>query len=98
MLPAPSPMRIAADTSTYPAAGVIATSPATAPTAAPRTLGAPLWIQLTVIHVSAAMAAAVFVTTNAFAASPPDVIALPALKPNHPNHRSEAPRTVMVMS
>jgi hypothetical protein len=44
---------------------VIATSPATAPVAAPRTLGAPLWSQDTVIQVSAAIAAAVFVTTKA---------------------------------
>src|SRR5437660_1873622 len=91
-------MRMDADTSTYPDAGVIATSPATAPAAAPRTLGAPLCSHETVIHVSAAIAAAVFVTTNAFAASPPEVIALPALKPNQPNHRSDAPRTVIVAS
>src|SRR5881296_1610772 len=91
-------MRIAADTSTYPEAGVIATSPATAPAAAPSTLGAPLCSQDTVIQVSAAMAAAVFVTTNALAARPPALIALPALKPNQPNQSSDAPRTVMVAS
>src|SRR2546430_11594023 len=91
-------MRMDADTSTYPDAGVIATSPATAPAAAPRTLGAPLCSHETVIQVSAAIAAAVFVTTNAFAASPPAVIALPALKPNQPNQRRLAPRTVMVAS
>src|SRR6266545_1018845 len=91
-------MRIAADTSTKPDAGVIATRPATAPAAAPRTLGAPLCSQETVIQVSAAIAAAVFVTTNAFAASPPEASALPALKPNQPNQRSDAPSTVMVAS
>src|SRR5256886_6896809 len=91
-------MRIAADTSTYPDAGVIATSPATAPAAAPRTLGAPLCSHDTVIHVSAAIAAAVLVTTNAFAASPPDASALPALNPNQPNHSSDAPSTVIVAS
>src|SRR5919198_98848 len=91
-------MRIDAETSTYPEAGVMATSPATAPAAAPSTLGAPLWIQLTVIHVSAAIAAAVFVTTNALAASPPELIAEPALKPNQPNQRSDAPSTVIVAS
>src|SRR5256885_634103 len=55
-------------------------------------------VQEPVIHGSAAIAAAVFVTTNAFAARPPAVIALPALKPNQPNQSSEAPRTVIVAS
>src|SRR6266850_6187849 len=91
-------MRIEAETSTKPDAGVIATSPATAPAAAPSTLGAPLCSHETVIQVSAAIAAAVFVTTKAFAASPPDASALPALNPNHPNHRSEAPSTTIVAS
>src|SRR5258705_8103201 len=86
-------MRIDDETSTYPDAGVIATRPATAPAAAPSTLGAPLCSHETVIHVSAPIAAAVFVTTKAFAARPPALIALPALKPNQPNPRSAAPRT-----
>src|SRR5436189_5528144 len=91
-------MGMDADTSTSPDAGVIATSPAPAPAAAPSTLGAPLCSHETVIQVSAAIAAAVFVTTNAFAARPPAVMALPALKPNQPNQRSDAPRTVIVAS
>src|SRR5437763_14968056 len=91
-------MRIEAQTSTKPAAGVIATRPATAPAAAPSTLGAPLCSHDTVIQVSAAIAAAVFVTTNALAARPPAVIALPALKPNQPNQSRDAPWTVMVAS
>src|SRR5207253_778567 len=91
-------MRMDADTSTYPDAGVIATRPATAPAAAPRTLGAPLCSHDTVIQVSAAIAAAVLVTTKAFAARPPDASALPALKPNQPNQRSDAPSTVIVAS
>src|SRR5438132_7437202 len=89
-------MRIDAETSTYPDAGVIATRPATAPAAAPSTLGAPLCSHETVIHVSAAIAAAVLVTTNAFAARPPAVIALPALNPNQPDQRSDAAGTVIV--
>src|SRR2546428_14181847 len=89
-------MRIEAETSTKPDAGVIATRPATAPAAAPSTLGAPLCSHETVIHVRAAIAAAVFVTTNAFAARPPAGIALPALKPDHPNQRRDAPRAVIV--
>src|SRR2546425_13167518 len=88
-------MRMDADTSTYPDAGVIATRPATAPAAAPRTLGAPLCSHETVIQVSAAIAAAVFVTTNAFAARPPALIALPALNPNQPNQSNDAPTTVI---
>src|SRR6266566_19828 len=91
-------MRIDDETSTYPEAGVMATRPATAPAAAPSTLGAPLCSHETVIQVSAAIAAAVLVTTNALAASPPALIALPALKPNQPNQRSDAPSTVMVAS
>ena len=76
----------------------MATRPATAPAAAPVTLGCCLCHQLTVIQVSAPMAAAVLVTRNALVASPPAVSALPALKPNHPNHRRAAPSTVMVLS
>src|SRR5947209_19285975 len=91
-------MRMDADTSTYPDAGVIATSPATAPAAAPSTLGAPLCNHETVIQVRAAIAAAVLVTTKALAASPPEASALPALNPNQPNQRSEAPSTVIVAS
>src|SRR5438270_5451275 len=85
-------------TLTNPAAGVIATRPATAPAAAPSTLGWRLWYQLTVIQVSAAIAVAVLVTTKALVASVPAVSALPALKPNQPNHSKQAPRTVIVAS
>jgi hypothetical protein len=45
-------------------------------------------------HASAAVAAAVLVTAKAIAASPPDVSALPALKPNQPNQSNAAPTTV----
>ena len=44
------------------------------------------------------MAAAVLVTTKAFTATPLAPRALPALKPNHPNHSRPAPRIVMVAS
>src|SRR5207237_8096428 len=81
-----------------PAAVGIATRPATAPAAAPSTLGRRCTAQLTVIHVNAAIAVAVLVLTNACAASPPEVRAEPALKPNQPNHRSAAPSTTMVIS
>src|SRR5437879_13426927 len=85
-------------TLTKPEAGVIATNPATAPAAAPITLGCFLCHQLTVIQVRAAIAAAVFVTTKALVASAPAPSALPALKPNHPNQSRAAPSTVMVAS
>src|SRR5262245_43327886 len=83
---------------TYPLAGVIATSPATAPAAAPSTLGLPFCTQLIVIQVIAAIAVATCVTTNAEVASDPLARALPALKPNQPNHNREAPKTTMVAS
>src|SRR5438132_12065731 len=91
-------MMIDPDTSTKPDAGVIATRPATAPAAMPRTLGRPRWIHETVSHVRPAMAAAVLVTTNALVARQPAVSALPALKPNQPNQRSDALRIVIVAS
>ena len=45
-----------------------------------------------------AAAAAVLVTRSAFAARPLAATAEPALKPNQPNHRRPAPRTVIGMS
>src|SRR5665647_1806022 len=78
---------------TYPAPGVIATSPAIAPLTNPRELGFP-YIQLIRSHAIAPAAAAVFVVTNAWAARPFAPIALPALKPNQPNQSSAAPRMV----
>ena len=42
MMPATAPMTMAAIGVTKPAAGVIATRPATAPEAAPRTVGLPV--------------------------------------------------------
>ena len=62
---------IEAGTSTNPEAGVIATSPATAPIVAPSADGCPRWIQDMVMNVSAAIAAAVFVTTKALVAITP---------------------------
>src|SRR5205823_5480586 len=96
--PAPKPISMAAGTVTKPEAGVTAASPATAPAAVPRTLGRRCTSQPRVIHVSAATAAAVLVTTNASAASPPLVSAEPALKPNQPNQSRAAPSTTIVAS
>src|SRR5262252_3415976 len=79
---------------TYPEAGVMATRPATAPDAAPRTVGLPRVAHSATIQPSVAAAAPVFVATKALAASPPELSALPALNPNQPTHSNAAPVTV----
>ena len=64
------PIQIADIGPTKPDPGVIATRPATAPLAAPKTVGLPLKIQSIAIHESAAVAVAIWVTTNADVARP----------------------------
>src|SRR6266516_390137 len=93
MRPATNPMHSAPGAPTKPDAGVIATRPATAPEAAPTVVGFPVLIHSGMIQPRTAVAVARCVATNALPASPPDASALPALNPNHPNHRIEAPRT-----
>src|SRR2546429_7548906 len=73
----------------------MATSPATAPEAAPSTVGLPRVAHSVNIQPSAAADAPVLVARNALAASPLASSALPALKPNQPNHSSPAPITVI---
>src|SRR4030043_709941 len=90
-MPARSPMMIAPLIFTNPAAGVIATSPATAPDARPSTVGFFVCIHSVNIHDIAAMAVAVLVLINAAPASPFAATAEPALNPNQPNQRSPAP-------
>src|SRR5881396_2998403 len=90
--PATSPMMIDGIGPTYPEAGVIATRPHTAPTAIPTTEGFPFRTQSVIIQLTVAPAAARFVTTSALTARAFAASALPALKPNHPNHNTEAPR------
>src|SRR3990172_6670654 len=80
---------------TKPEAGVIATRPATAPDAAPRVVGLPLLIFSAAIQPGAPMAEALWGTTKGPAGRPPEATALPALKPNQPNHRIAAPRIVI---
>ncbi len=94
MKPATAPMTMEAIGVTNPAAGVIATRPATAPDAAPSTVGLPRDIHSVNIQPSAAAAAAVLVVMNACAARPLAASALPALNPNQPNHSKAAPITV----
>src|SRR5659263_506922 len=91
------PIIIAGTGPTKPDAGVIATRPATAPVTMPTVLGFPPCAQLTIVHVRAAAAAAVFVTMKALAASPFAARALPALKPNQPNH-SRAPPVIVIVT
>src|SRR5438067_785471 len=77
---------------TYPEAGVMATRPATAPEAAPRTVGFPRLIHSVNIQPSAAP---VLVAVNALTARPLASSALPALNPNQPTQSSDAPITVI---
>src|SRR6476661_11245965 len=76
---------------TKPAAGVIATKPATAPEIAPRALGLPLRNHSAATHPMTAVAAAKCVATKALVARLPALSALPALKPNQPTHSKHAP-------
>src|SRR5271168_1326736 len=76
---------------TNPAAGVIATSPATAPEIAPSALALPFLIHSAALHASAADAAAKCVVTNALVASALEASALPALNPNQPTQSKHAP-------
>src|ERR1700744_3600373 len=91
--PAATPMTIDPPGSTKPEAGVIATRPATAPEAAPRTEGLPLVIHSANIQPSAAAAVAICVTDIAMPARPFEATAEPALNPNQPTHRRDAPMT-----
>src|SRR5579872_377382 len=76
---------------TKPAAGVMATSPATAPEIAPRALGRPFLIHSARLQLIAAAAVAMCVATNALVARAFAAKALPALKPNQPTHKRHAP-------
>src|SRR5512134_2538258 len=87
-------MTIAERGPTKPEAGVMATKPATAPDAAPRTVGLPRDNHSVSIQASVAAAVAVWVTTNAPVARAPELKALPALNPNQPTHNMAAPVTV----
>src|SRR5215469_12038235 len=76
---------------TKPAAGVMATKPATAPEIAPSALGLPLRAHSAPAHPTTAAAAAKCVATNALVARLPAANALPALNPNQPTHNRHAP-------
>ena len=78
---------------TNPAPGVIATNPTTAPVAAPNIVGFPCSIFSISNQESNPIAAEVLVVIKACTASELAPRALPALKPNQPNHKSAAPKT-----
>src|SRR5262244_4114648 len=86
-----SPMTSAGMGFTKPAAGVMATKPATEPEIPPSTLGLPLRIHSAAAHPTAAEAAAKWVATKALVARLPAPSALPALNPNQPTHNKQAP-------
>src|SRR5882724_7752633 len=88
------PMMMAARGPTKPQAGVMTTSPATAPEAVPSAVGFPRRNHSANIQPSAPGAAPELVARKAFAASPEASSALPALNPNQPNQSSPAPISV----
>src|ERR1051326_3464276 len=90
-IPAAIPMITAPVGATYPQAGVITTSPATAPEQNPRTLGLPRSAYSSMAHVNDATAVASVVAMNALAAIPSGASALPALKPYHPTQSKPVP-------
>src|SRR5688572_7031732 len=94
--PAARPITNAPGMPTLPAAGVIATRPATAPEAAPSIDGLPLSSHSANVHESTAHAVARIVFMNASAAKPLASRAEPALNPNQPNHSIDAPIIVIV--
>src|SRR5262245_18719847 len=73
---------------------MIATSPATAPDAAPSVVACPPLIRSTSNQPNIAAAAAMLVFTNACAATLFAPSAEPALNPNQPNHSTPAPNNV----
>src|SRR5260370_15200371 len=89
--PAVNPITSAGRGPKNPAAGVIATGPATAPEIAPSALARPFLIHSAALQPSAAAADAKCVATKALVARLLAVSALPALNPNHPTHSKQAP-------
>src|SRR6185312_1364858 len=76
---------------TLPAAGVMVARPAIVPVTAPTRLGLPNEIHSIAIHTKVAVAADIWVVSIAMPASAFAATALPALKPNHPTQRRDAP-------
>jgi hypothetical protein len=87
--PATTPMMRADMGCTKPEAGVMATSPATAPEMAPRALGLPLWIHSATLQPMAAAAVAKCVLTKALVARPPSIDGASGVEPE-PAHPQQA--------
>ncbi len=80
-----------------PAAGVTATRPTTIAVAHPTAVGFPDRIMSRNVQTTSVAAGASIVVTKASAAMGLAATALPALKPNHPNHRRPAPSSTVGM-
>src|SRR5262249_14925294 len=91
IIPAAMPITIAPPAVTNPQAGVMTTSPATAPEQKPNTLGLPRNIHSAIGHTNEATAVAIVVVIKAFAATTSAATALPALNPYHPTHSMPVP-------
>src|ERR671915_1808498 len=78
-----------------PAAGVMATSPTTMAVAAPTAVGLPDLNPSRKVHTTNVAAGASIVVTKARPAIGLAATALPALKPNQPNHSSPAPSSTV---
>src|SRR5216110_114073 len=90
-MPAAIPMMTAPLGPTYPQAGVITTSPATAPQQNRSTLGLLRSAYSGIGHWEEATAVASVVLMKAFAAIPSGARALPALKPYQPTQSKPVP-------
>src|SRR5881409_3542438 len=92
------PMMSAPPGVTNPQAGVITTSPATAPEQKPSTLGLPLRTHSAIGQTKEAIAVASVVVVKALAAMPSAATALPALNPYQPTQSMPVPtmqRTIL---
>src|SRR5205823_11058140 len=90
-MPAANPITSADIGPTNPDAGVMATSPATAPEIAPNALALPLRSHSAPAQPITPVAVARWVVTKALVAKAPADKALPALNPNQPTHNKHAP-------
>src|SRR5436305_1575749 len=88
------PRMIALIGPTKPAAGVTATRPTTMAVAQPTAVGLPVRTKSINVQTTSVPAGASIVDVKASAAMPLAATALPALNPNHPNHRMPAPSIV----
>src|SRR5438105_2621105 len=90
-IPAATPIITAPLGATYPQAGVITTSPATAPEQNPSTLGLPRSAYSIIAHANDATAVASVEDMNAFRARPSAARALTALNPYQPTQSRPVP-------